>query len=232
MIDFHTHILPRMDDGSKSVEESLSMLDSMRKQGIDTVIATPHFYANDESVDSFIERREVAASALRECASEVPQITLGAEVKYYDGISHLSDLKKLRVEGSRLLLLEMPFSRWTEYAVNEVIDIASRGKITLVLAHIDRYLTFQKKDTLLRLLDNGVVFQANAEFVTGFGSKAKALKMIRNNQIHFIGSDSHNMTSRIPNAGKAFSVIVKRYGEAFLEDYIDYQRELLLSNKL
>ena len=65
MIDFHTHILPRMDDGSRSVEESLEMLDSMRQQGVKTVFATPHFYANDESVDSFLERREASLKAMR-----------------------------------------------------------------------------------------------------------------------------------------------------------------------
>jgi len=111
MIDFHAHILPGIDDGSKSVDESMTMLDSMSKQGIKKVIATPHFFANYESVDSFIERRKTAFQFLEERPPNSPEILLGAEVKYYDGISHLLDLKKLRIEGSRLLLFEMPFNR-------------------------------------------------------------------------------------------------------------------------
>lgn len=232
MIDFHAHILPVMDDGSKSVEESLAMLGSMREQGIKTVIATPHFYANDESVDAFLGRRNDSFAALNEIAHNNPEIILGAEVKYYDGISHLSDLKKLRIEGSKLLLLEMPFNKWTEYVVNEIIDIAGRGKITLVLAHIDRYISFQKKEVLLRLLNNGVLFQANSEFIIGRGRRSKAMRMIRNNHIHFIGSDCHNTTSRIPNAGKAFALIGKKFGDAFVDDYVNYVRELFLNNQI
>ena len=99
MIDFHTHILPGVDDGSKNVEESLLMLDSMKNQGVKTVIATPHFYANDESVESFLSRRNEAFSSLKKSLADGPEIILGAEVRYYDGISRLEDLKKLRIEG-------------------------------------------------------------------------------------------------------------------------------------
>lgn len=232
MIDFHAHILPGIDDGSESVDESMIMLDSMKNQGIKTVVATPHFYANDESVDDFIERRNAAYSSLKERSTNEPEIVLGAEVRYYDGISRLPDLKKLRIEGSKLLLLEMPFNQWTEYAVKEIIDIAGRGKITLVLAHIERYLTMQKSGVLSRLLDNGVLLQSNASFFIGRFSRSKAIKMIKNNQIHFIGSDCHNMSDRAPNAAKAFSIIQNKLGDAFAEDYINYGNELFLQNKI
>lgn len=232
MIDFHTHILPGVDDGSKNVEESLLMLDSMKNQGVKTVIATPHFYANDESVESFLSRRNEAFSSLKKSLADGPEIILGAEVRYYDGISRLEDLKKLRIEGSRLLLLEMPFNQWTEYSIKEILDIAGRGKITLVLAHIERYLAFQKKDVLLRLLENGVLFQSNAGFFSGTFSGSKAIRMIKRNQIHFIGSDCHNMTDRAPNLEKALSRIRKKCGKVFAEDYVNYGNELFLHNKI
>ena len=58
MIDWHSHVLPQLDDGSRSLEESVAMLEALKCQGVDTVIATPHFYANEESVEAFLERRK------------------------------------------------------------------------------------------------------------------------------------------------------------------------------
>ena len=67
MIDFHTHILPNVDDGSKGVEESTLMLTRLFEQGVNKVIATPHFYANDESVDEFLLRRNAAFEKRLRC---------------------------------------------------------------------------------------------------------------------------------------------------------------------
>lgn len=231
MIDFHTHVLPCMDDGSKSVDESLLILDCLKQQGVKKVIATPHFYANDESVENFFARRNASFSSLKEKISDSIQIISGAEVKFYSGISHLPDLKKLRIEGSKFLLLEMPFSKWTESDIKEIIDIAGQGQITLVLAHIERYISFQKKEVLQRLLDNDVLFQSNASFFKSGFSSFKAMRMLKNNQIHFIGSDCHNMTDRAPNIGKAFLSIERKCGEAFVNDYINYGNALFLENK-
>ncbi len=231
MYDFHTHILPGVDDGSKSVDESMAMLDSMQKQGIKTVIATPHFYANDESVDDFINRRNAAYEALKENIPNNIKVALGAEVRYYDGISRLADLKKLQIQDSKFLLLEMPFNQWTEYAIREVVDIAGRGMITLVLAHIERYMHMQKKGVLPRLLENGVLFQANASFFTERRYRSQAIKMIKNNQIHFIGSDCHNLSDRAPNTAEAFQIMNKKLGCDFVENYLQYEDELFLLNQ-
>lgn len=232
MIDFHTHILPRIDDGSSSVEESILMLKALAEQNVSKVIATPHFYANDESVDEFIRRRNKAYELLMNKATSTPNIVLGAEVRYYDGISHLPDLKDLRIEGTRFLLLEMPFNHWTEYAVKEIVDIASRGEITLVLAHIDRYLSLLNREKLTRLLSNGVLFQANASFFDGVFNIPKAVRMLKDNQIHFIGSDCHNMANRAPNIHKAVRVIKRKIGEEAFEDYLSFGHYLFQLNKI
>lgn len=233
MIDFHAHILPEIDDGSQSIKESLLMLDCLRDQGVGKVIATPHFYANDQSVDDFIRRRNAAYNALlQNVGKDMPEIVLGAEVRYYDGIGHLQDLQYLRTDKTRFLLLEMPFDRWTEYEINEVIDIANRGQFTLVLAHIERYLRMQKKDVIERLHNNGVLFQVNAGFFTRKFIKSSALSMLKRNEIHFIGSDCHNMTERPPNISKAIDVIKNKFGSDFLNDYVDYTNELYKQNQI
>lgn len=230
MIDFHTHILPNVDDGSKGVEESAFMLTRLFEQGVNKVIATPHFYANDESVDEFLLRRNAAFEKLSKNGCDVSKIILGAEVRYYDGISHLQDLKKLRIEGTRFLLLEMPFNKWTDYAINEVIDIANRGKISLVLAHIDRYLPIISKSVIAKLSANGVLFQANSSFFDSFFKASNAIKMLKENKIHFIGSDSHNMSDRSPNMNYAINVIKKKLGNDALVEYIVFSNNLFEQN--
>ena len=227
MIDFHAHVLPCVDDGSRDVAESLSMLDAMQAQGVSCVMATPHFYANDESVDAFLERRAAAMEALRERPPNSPDIRLGAEVRYYEGISRLADLSKLRIQDSRLMLLEMPFAPWSEYAVREVVDIASQGKIIPVLAHVERYLFLQKKNVASRLLECGVLFQTNASFLIERRHRRRALSMIANGQLHFIGSDCHNLKSRPPNVADAYAILEKKHGTAFTAAFTHYQCKLL-----
>lgn len=228
MIDFHSHILPQMDDGSKSVEESIAMLNALSAQGISRVAATPHFYANDESVNEFLGRRQASFGSLSgSISSEMPEILLGAEVRYYEGISRLENLKALCFQGTKLLLVEMPECRWSEFAIRELTDIACGGKIIPVLAHIERCIFQQKKETLFRLLQNGVLMQINAEFLNGRFSRRKALKLFKNNQVHFLGSDCHNMHSRPPDIGKAYQTVYNKFGGGFAEAFKDFINEFI-----
>lgn len=229
MIDWHNHVLPEMDDGSRSVAESIAMLQAQAAQGVTTVMATPHFYANDESVASFLQRRSRSADLLREQRQEdtLPSVRLGAEVRYYRGISRMQGLSDLCIEGSNLLLLEMPMSRWTESMIRELIGMSGKDGICLLLAHIDRYLSFQSREVWGRLLDNGILMQTNASFFTAFTTRRKALSLLREGYIHLLGSDCHNMTSRPPQIGKAFDVIQKRFGADYLSQMNEYGYSLL-----
>jgi protein-tyrosine phosphatase len=212
-----------MDDGSHDAAESISLVNMQRLQGIDTVIATPHFYANDETVDSFLDRRKRALDLLKaELPEGPPEIILGAEVRYYQGISRMDGLKALRIEGSKLLLLEMPMSSWTEYMIRELIEMSGRSSIKIVLAHMERYLTLQTQDTWNRILECGILMQANASFFTSFSTKRKALTLLKEDNIHFIGSDCHNVTSRPPQIGKAFETIKKKLGEDYIHQMNEY----------
>lgn len=223
MIDFHSHILPKMDDGSRSAEESEALLKMLCAQKVDTVVATPHFYANSETVSDFIRRRKEAHGELEKKLFEgAPQILLGAEVKYYQGISKMEELKSLCIGESKLLLLEMPFSSWTEYNINEIENIVCTRGITVVLAHIERYLKFQKKSVWDRLWQNGVLMQINADFVIKFFSRRTALKMLEQNKVQFLGSDCHNTESRAPKMQGAVKIISDKLGEDFIAHMKDF----------
>ncbi len=215
MIDLHAHILPQMDDGSKSVEESRTMFTTLAAQGVDTVAATPHFYANDESVEAFLERREEAAARVREAAAGMT-LLCGAEVRYYPGIGHMEGLPRLQIGDSELLLLEMPVAPWTEYTVRELTELADARGVQLVLAHIERYLPLQKAAVWQRLYESGILMQVNAQFVTALTTRRKALRMLSEGRIHFLGSDCHNTTTRPPQLAPAAAVIEKRLGSEFL----------------
>lgn len=228
MVDWHTHILPAMDDGSKSIEESVQMLRMLSEQGVSRVIATPHFYANNESVESFLDRRRESYEQLSEHLFEgAPEIRLGAEVAYYSGISRLPDLKRLCVEGSKCLLLEMPMSKWTEYIVKEIEELAHRGKINLVLAHVDRYQHFQNAKIWERLCESGCIMQVNASSVIGFTTRPRMLKLMRNESVHCIGSDCHNLAVRAPRIGRAYEIIEKKLGDRFVRKIKDFGHYLL-----
>jgi protein-tyrosine phosphatase len=206
-----------MDDGSKSVEESIAMLRLQAAQGVETVVATPHFYANDETVADFIGRRRKALEALKEqLPKQSPALRLGAEVKYYQGISRMEGLKELRIQGSKLLLLEMPMSVWTEYMVRELVELSGKSGVILVLAHVERYMHLQKQSVWDRLADSGILMQINGSFLTGVGSRRKAIALLECGMVQFLGSDCHDLTVRPPQLIKAFDVIRKKLGEDFL----------------
>lgn len=220
-----------MDDGSKDVTESLSMLQMHRSQEIGTVIATPHFYANDETVAAFLDRRAKAYEALKEQLPEdAPQILLGAEVRYYQGISRMEDLKDLRIEGSKLLLLEMPMSTWTEYMIRELIELSGKSGMQIVLAHVERYWRFQKQAVWHRILASGILMQVNGSFFTTLASKRKAINLLQKGMVQFLGSDCHNLTTRAPQLGKAFEVIRRKLGDDYVNQMNHYGYSLFTTN--
>lgn len=218
MTDFHSHVLPGIDDGSESVAMSLQMLEMWQKQQIQRVCATPHFVAERTTPERFLRRRDAAFAELQEArkGEELPQLLLGAEVRFFDGIGSSEELPRLCLEGTKLLLLEMPFAVWTERMLGEVAEIRRRGLIP-VAAHLERYLSFNSKKTISRFMDMDILIQCNAEFFMSRRTERKALAMLRDKRIHFIGSDAHGFDSRAPNMGAALAIIEEKLGPEALE---------------
>ena len=228
MIDFHSHILPGIDDGSSSIEESVELLKMLKGQGIKTVVATPHYDAKRDTPEVFIEkRRKSYESLLPEIKDGFPEIILGAEVSYYPGIERLKGIGSLTAGDSGLLLLEMPISVWTEYTVTELVDLTTTKNMTVVLAHAERYLGLQSLKTVELLNDSGILMQYNAEFFLRFGQKRKALKMLERGEIHLIGSDCHNVIARPPRIGQAYDMIKRKLGDGFYSFFCGYGYSLL-----
>lgn len=205
MLDVHSHILPGMDDGSASLEQSVAMLREEADQGILRVIATPHFYPRRESVESFLKRREAALTALREAMAQqedLPELLMGAEVFYYTGMSDSPDLRKLAIEGTNYILVEMPDGEWAPRMYRELERVALQQGLTPIVAHIDRYIRpWRTKGIPQRLAMLPVLVQANGAFFLNRKTRFLAMKLLKKGYIHLLGSDAHNMTDRTPNLG-------------------------------
>ncbi len=228
LVDFHTHILPRMDDGSDSVSRSLEMLTLEKKQGIDTVVLTPHFYPDNEHPERFLERRahskELLFDALHD-KSNLPELLLGAEVRYFEGISDCEYLSQLAIENTDHVLIEMPMMRWSDRMLDELCDVSQKQGLTPIIAHIDRYVDPVRSCIgVEELFEMPILIQASADFYIRRSTRRRALKMLERGAIHLLGSDAHNMSSRYPNLGEALSLIKRTLGDeavAYINSFED-----------
>ena len=221
--DFHSHVLPGIDDGSQSLEESLKLLRMEAEQGIRRVVATPHFYGHRDTLEGFLSRREAAATQLKEAMkaeSDLPQVLVAAEVYYFNGISETSVLKDLTVEGTDCVLIEMPMQEWTESMYREIARIPERQGLQPIIAHIDRYIRPLRRNSHVAKMEQLPVWiQANGEFFLNRMTQNMALRMMKEERIHLLGSDCHNLSSRKPNLDEAEARIREKLGQEAL-DYI------------
>ena len=198
--DFHTHILPEVDDGSSSLEESLAMLRMEAEQGIGRVIATPHFYPWHDNPKAFLDRRDRAEERLREAMSHepgMPELLMGAEVHFFSGMSDSNVLLWLTNGSKRCILLEMPHAPWSDRMYSEIESIYTKHDIVPVIAHVDRYISpFRTHGIPERLEQLPVMVQANAGFFLHPATRRMAIRMLKRNQIHVLGSDCHNLETR------------------------------------
>ena len=228
--DFHSHVLPGIDDGSTSVEESIAMLRMAAEQGVRRVIATPHFYPRHDSPEHFLEKRNFAETALREAMSretDLPELSIGAEVHFFSGISNSDILHQLTIDGKCCILIEMPPAPWSDSMYRELEQIWRQWGIRPIIAHVDRYISrFRTHGIPERLAQLPVAVQANAGFFLQ-GSASMAMRMLKKGQIHLLGSDCHNLSSRRPNLGAAAEKIRSRLGQEALDRIAFLERDIL-----
>lgn len=231
VVDFHSHVLPGIDDGSASLEESIAMLRMQKQQGINCVIATPHFYAHHDTPERFLRRRAYAEEILREEMrkhKDLPELKIGAEVYFFKGISDSDVISELTIDSKRCILIEMPVSPWAESAYRELEGLYVKRGIVPIVAHIDRYITrFRTFGIPKRLSELPVVVQANAEFFLNRSTSGMALRMLKDGGIQLLGSDCHNLESRKPDIGEAVALIRSRLGDNAISHINACERDLL-----
>lgn len=229
--DFHSHVLPCMDDGSASVEMSIAMLKAAAEQGIEHVIATPHFYARHNTPERFLEKRNHAEAILREEMqkhSGLPKLSVGAEVLFFSGISDCDSLKLLTIAEKDCILLEMVECPWGDYAFREIEQIREKQGLLPIIAHVDRYIgPWRDHGIPARLEKLPVMVQANADFFLRRSTASMAMRMLKQGRIHVLGSDCHNLTSRQQNLGEALQRIQKKLGQEAIEHIRNCEKIIL-----
>ena len=229
MIDLHTHILPGVDDGSKDLKMSVEMLRRSARQGVSTLALTPHFYARRHTLEDFLQRRSNALAQLEtQLPNGAPNLLVGAEVAYFDGISTSEEIARLQLGDTGLLLVEMPFGRWTPRMAQELADMRGNLGLTPVLAHVNRYPAYDQFPRHCDwLAEKGVLFQCNTEAFFSLLRRGRMLKLLSKGRIHFLGSDTHDLENRPPNMAKAARIINQKLGAAPLELLTARSKDLL-----
>lgn len=198
MTDLHTHILPDMDDGCRTVEESLQLLAAEREQGVDTVVLTPHFYRSQEESDSFLLRRSRSMDLLqRQLPSDAPALVLGAETAWYASLAEDPNLEKLCLDDRGTLLLELPYTPWPVKMADWLYRFVNDTGLTPILAHIERYEGLQSAGQLRDVMNMGLPMQMSAGVFSSMLRRGKYLRLLRDGQ-WYIASDCHGMTKRPP----------------------------------
>lgn len=235
-IDFHSHILAGIDDGARNLDTSLNMHQMARQQEVDFMLATPHFYASQDRIDTFLKRRDEAMTLFQNAVNATdeaePLLIAGAEVAFFDGISKARDIEKLTIEGTNLMLLEMPFEVWNAGYIKEVEYLMRERNLKLLIAHLDRFLLIPgNKKWIKELLDLPVSVQINADAFDSWLHTKQLVKLFKEGKAHVLGSDCHGAHHRVPNLNEGRAVLEKKAGRELLER-IDRQGEELLAEVL
>lgn len=201
LIEHHCHILPHIDDGSESVEMSLEMIKLMRSQGVERIIATPHFYAHREHKDikAYLAKRQAAYDEIVQADNSNSDIMLGAEVAVEHGLHSIPDIDKLRLADTNYILLELPYAGFQRWYLDEITDISYEYGFTPIIAHIHRYLDYYSKSEYEEVLKLDAVFQINNEAFGNYKERRFVKSLIKEGYPYLFGSDAHNLSDRKPN---------------------------------
>lgn len=188
-IDFHTHVLPGADHGSDSLQTSLKQIELAKEASVDVIVATPHFYPHRHKLSAFLKRREASYLELKGATDAT--VLCGAEVLLCEKFENFENIDSLCIEGTKTILLELPFSAFKESYINTVEELIERG-YDIVLAHAERY-PVSSIDSLLAV---GAKIQLNASALSGIFVKKHIKRWLAAKDVVAIGSDIHMVSKK------------------------------------
>jgi protein-tyrosine phosphatase len=229
MIDFHTHILPSIDDGAENVDVSLAILKSLEEQGVTKVVLTPHYYGRTRNIEQFLKAREGAFEKLSATYGGTIQLFKGSECNVSTCANNdLSELKALKIQNTNYILTEMSFEKeWSDRLLKRVATLADDG-LTPIIAHVELYPAVNKNPSYVRdLIAMGCAIQINCNSFLSDDTYPLVRAIIEHGQAHVLGSDTHNMTKRPPNYKKATEKIEADFGREVLDNLQGNMAEIL-----
>ncbi len=232
IVDIHSHILPSLDDGAKTIEEALRLLSMMRDDGISDVFATPHFYSGKQDFEGFPEKYLKAKQELLAAidGKDLPRIHFGCELHYFMGMGKSYTIKDFTLEKSKYLLLELPYNYdITDYVLKDITELSRRLDLIPILAHIERYSHLRGYKKLLKLIESGdALSHINASGVLSRDEGRLCKKLIKRGLVTFVATDSHSPDSRPPLLREAFKKIENELGKEYVDVLIQNAQKLML----
>ncbi|MCR5603759.1 MAG: capsular biosynthesis protein [Lachnospiraceae bacterium] len=235
-LDMHNHIIPGVDDGSRNMETSLQMLDHAYKEGIRALILTPHYHGG--YVETERSRIDEVFARLRELSvKEHPDLKLfiGSEIYYYPSVPEWIEEGRVHtLADSSYVLIE--FSPAVEKReLNDAVKNISSFGYRPVLAHVERYdCLVHDSDLIEDLIRRGAYIQVNSRSITGEGGmriKRFIKKLLKEEWIHFIGTDAHSMGSRRPDMAECAEYILKKCDEEYASAILFGNAVNIVNNK-
>lgn len=218
MIDIHSHILPGFDDGAKNLEDSLTMAKAAVKEGIKTIIATPHhkngiYYSNKQDILHAVDELNLVF-----LQKEIPLHILSGQETRING-EMLQDLEQGNIvqlnEDSGYIFVEFPSDHVPRYATKLLFDLQLSGYKPIIVHPERNQELIQNPNLLYHFVEKGALTQVTAASVCGyFGKKVQKFthQVIESNLTHFVASDAHNTTTRGFHMQEAFDLISEKFG--------------------
>ncbi len=236
MIDVHSHILPNIDDGSRSIDETFNLIKEAKEAGFEGIICTSHYMENYYETDR--PEREVWINAIHENLKNKDiemNLYLGNEIYMSDNIIKLlEDGKATTMNDTSYVLFELPLNVEPMNLYDMVYEM-QQYKIVPILAHPERYSFVQTDPELIYdLIDKGVLMQANYGSIVGqYGKKAQMIvqKFLENNMIHMLGTDAHRQNTIYPKIPEILVELKSLIGEEKLNELTTINPELVINNK-
>ena len=213
LVDFHTHILPGLDHGSRSADEMAEQISLFEKYGIEEVVCTSHFYGHLHKIDDFLSKREKSFSELQQYLAQGNiklRAHLGAEILAFAGIENLERLSELAIGNSKVLLIELPYAPLTNDIEMSIVKLMRKG-YQILLAHADRY----DEIDIEKMISHGAKIQLNASALNKFFVKKAYMRWIGDGVCVAIGSDIHGADEKAMKKFMKASKKSAKYHDAF-----------------
>ncbi|MTS23327.1 protein tyrosine phosphatase [Sellimonas intestinalis] len=235
-VDIHCHILPGVDDGFQTPEETKAMLQKAWDEGIQIMVATPHYHKQRGKNDIELIKKQLLLT--RKLAKEVNpkmQICLGMEIYYGEDVPELlKEGRVVSIRKSRYILVEFSPGDEFQYILNAVRKLQMSGH-TVIIAHIERYNCLRKDISNVEYLrEMGAYLQVNTGSITGsYGRSVKKFlrEVLKAHLVQLVGTDAHGSERRTPKMQEAYKEVVKRCGEEYADQIFGQNAKKVLRNE-
>ena len=236
MIDVHCHILPEVDDGSRSLNESIEMALIAQEQGIKKIVNTSHYHPDFryKKGEELLKELEDFNNVLKENMIDI-EVLIGNEIYYTkDLIKEIDELDFYTLNNSRYILIELPPTNFPKDLCNIVYELKEKNYIP-VFAHVERYREVQENPELIyEVINAGAIIQVNSHSI--LGKSGKELQKVCNtllnrNMVHVVGTDAHSSKRRTPIFLDAYKYVSEKYSKEMADDLFIKNNNAIINNE-